>query len=40
MTQGACCGLKTQVLQYITGENVVDVTAVEGVVVRYSINSK
>jgi hypothetical protein len=33
-------GLKTQVLEYTTAENLVDVTFVEGVVVRYSINSK
>ena len=33
-------GLKTQVYEYNTTESVVDVTAVEGVVVRYSITSK
>jgi hypothetical protein len=33
-------GLKTQVYEYATSESVVDVTAVEGVVVRYSITSK
>jgi hypothetical protein len=33
-------GLKTQVLEYKTDESVMDVTFVEGVVVRYSINSK
>jgi len=33
-------GLKTQVLEYKTADNVVDVTFVEGVVVRYSISSR
>jgi hypothetical protein len=33
-------GLKTQVMEYKTTDNLVDVTFVEGVVVRYSINSR
>lgn len=33
-------GLKTMVVQYRVGDSVADVTFVEGVVVRYSINSK
>ena len=33
-------GLTTQVVEYSTADNVVDVTFVEGVVVRYAINSK
>jgi hypothetical protein len=32
-------GLKTQVFEYVTGDRKVDVTYVEGVVVRYSISS-
>jgi hypothetical protein len=33
-------GLKTQVIEFKTTDNLVDVTFVEGVVVRYSINSR
>jgi hypothetical protein len=33
-------GLNTQVLEYATSDSLVDVTFVEGIVVRYSINSK
>ena len=33
-------GLTTQVIEYKTADNLVDVTFVEGVVVRYSINSR
>jgi hypothetical protein len=33
-------GLKTQILEYSTSENLIDVTFVEGIVVRYSITSK
>jgi hypothetical protein len=33
-------GLKTQVMQYMTQASVVDVTYVEGVVVRYSMQSR
>jgi hypothetical protein len=33
-------GLKTQVFEYTTADSVVDVTCVEGVVVKYSISSK
>lgn len=33
-------GLKTQVVEFKTTDNLVDVTFVEGVVVRYSINSR
>lgn len=33
-------GLKTQIVEYATTDSFVDVTFVEGVVVRYSINSK
>ena len=33
-------GLKTQVLEYKTADSVVNVTCVEGVVVKYSINSR
>jgi hypothetical protein len=33
-------GLTTQVIEYATADNLVDVTFVEGVVVRYSINSR
>jgi hypothetical protein len=33
-------GLKTQVIEYTTADNVVDVTFVEGVVVKYTINSR
>jgi hypothetical protein len=33
-------GLKTQVIEYSTSDSLIDVTSVEGVVVRYSINSK
>ena len=33
-------GLNTQVVEFKTTDNLVDVTLVEGVVVRYSINSK
>jgi hypothetical protein len=32
-------GLKTQVFEYVTGDRRVDVTYVEGLVVRYSISS-
>jgi hypothetical protein len=32
-------GLKTQVVEYVTGDRRVDVTYVEGLVVRYSISS-
>jgi hypothetical protein len=32
-------GLKTQAFQYVTGDRRVDVTYVEGLVVRYSISS-
>jgi hypothetical protein len=33
-------GLRTKVFECTTDENLVDVTSVEGVVVRYSISSK
>ncbi len=33
-------GLKTQVMEYQSEDSVADVTYVEGLVVRYSINSK
>ena len=33
-------GLKSQVVEYRTADSLVDVTFVEGVVVRYSINSR
>jgi hypothetical protein len=33
-------GLKTQIIEYTTSESLIDVTSVEGVVVRYSITSK
>jgi hypothetical protein len=33
-------GLRTQVIQFKTADNVVDVTFVENVVVRYSVNSR
>lgn len=33
-------GLKTQVMEYTTADNVVDVTYVEGVVVKYAISSR
>jgi len=32
-------GLKTQVVEYVSGDRRVDVTYVEGLVVRYSISS-
>jgi hypothetical protein len=32
-------GLKTQVMEYSTGDRLVNVTYVEGLVVRYSISS-
>jgi hypothetical protein len=33
-------GLKTQVVEYVTADSVVDVTYVEGVLVRYSMSSR
>jgi hypothetical protein len=33
-------GLKTQVIEYLTADSIVSVTYVEGVVVRYSMNSR
>ena len=33
-------GLRTQVIEYTTADSLVDVTFVEGVVVKYSINSR